>query len=294
MFIKQKSSRAAMEYKQIAKGVKVPVIGIGTWRMGGSLERKDKSHDQACIRAIKTAIDLGMTHIDTAEVYGTGHSEELVGKAIKAYPRKKLFLTTKVSWEHLAYDEVLAAAQRSLQRLDTDYIDLYLIHAPWGHVPLKETMQAMDELVKQKKVRFIGVSNFSVAQMKKAQQHAKHKIVTNQIEYNLLVRNKGKFTDNMEKEIIPYCQKHGMLVTAYRPVARGELAKPGYPLLDELAEKYNKTQAQIAMNWLISKKNVIVIPKAVQIKHIKDNLGAVGWHVSPKDIKRLDKEFPHE
>ena len=294
MFIKYYDCIAGMDYKEIAPGIKLPVLGIGTWRMGGGMEEIDTSEDAACVHAIRTAIEWGMTHIDTAEVYAKGHAEELVAQAIRGFAREKLFITTKVSWEHLRYDEVLQAAKGSLARLGVSQIDLYLIHAPDPDVPLQETMKAMDELVDKGWVRFIGVSNFSVEQMKEAQAHAKHKMVTNQIEYNLLTRNKGMFNTNMEKEIIPYCQKHDILVTAWRPVGRGELTKPGFPLLDELAEKYNKTQAQIAINWLIAKPNVITIPKATKIEHMKENLGAVGWQLSAEDIARLDAGLQRE
>jgi diketogulonate reductase-like aldo/keto reductase len=153
-------------------------------------------------------------------------------------------------------------------------------------------MKAMDYLVENKLTRSIGVSNFSVEQMKEAQKHAKNKIIANQIEYNLLTRNRGQFTNDMESKIIPYCQKNDIMVIAYRPLAKGELAKTGIKLLDELAERYGRTQTQIALNWLISKPNVVTIPKAVRIEHIKENLGAIGWRLSEEDMRRLDYDFP--
>ena len=277
-----------MEAKTLVGDVKIPVLGIGTWGMGGRYER-DTSHDKEEILAIKTAIKLGMTHIDTAEVYGKGHAEELVAQAIQGFDRKKLFIVTKVSQEHLRHDDIMSAAKASLKRLKTNYIDLYLIHGPNPSIPLKETMKAMDHLAEKKLVRFIGVSNFSVKEMKEAQSYTKNKIVANQIEYNLLIRNKGMWTTNMESEIIPYCQKNNIIIIAYRPIAKGELAKPGYKLLDELAKKYNKTQAQIAINWLILKKNIVTIPKSTDINHLKENLGAIGWKMDSEDIKKLDQ-----
>ncbi len=280
-----------MEFKELADGVKIPVLGIGTWKMGGGL-RADRTQDKECMLAIKTAVRLGMTHIDTAELYGNGHAEELVGEAIKEFDREALFITTKVKWSNMRYKDVIEAAKRSLKRLKTNYIDLYLVHTPNRSIPIEETMKAMDYVAENELARFIGVSNFSVEQIEEAQQHAKNKIVANEIEYNLLVRDLGQHTKDMESKIIPYCQKKGILIIAYRPLAKGELAKPGIKLLDELAEKYGKTQAQIALNWLISKPNIVTIPKAVRIEHIKENLGAIGWRLSEEDMRRLDYGFP--
>ena len=279
-----------MEFKELSDGVKIPVLGIGTWKMGGGFSA-DSTHDKEEILAIKAAVRLGMTHIDTAELYGNGHAEELVGEAIQEFKREELFITTKVKSENLRYDYLISAAKRSLKRLRTSYVDLYLIHSPNPDIPIEETMKAMDCLVENKLTRFIGVSNFSVEQIEEAQKHAKNKIVANQIEYNLLTRNRGQFTNDMESEIIPYCQKNGVIVIAYRPLTKGELAKPEIKLLDELAEKYGRTQAQIALNWLISKPNIVTIPKAVRVEHIKENLGAIGWRLNEEDMRRLDYDF---
>jgi diketogulonate reductase-like aldo/keto reductase len=265
----------------------MPVIGVGTWKMGGRMTA-DTSHDKEAVLAIRTAIQLGMTHIDTAELYGDGHAEELVGEAIREFDRETLFITTKVKWSNMRYEEVIKAAKRSLQRLNVDYIDLYLVHTPSNNIPIQETMKAMDYLAEKQFTKFIGVSNFSVEQIEEAQQHAKNRIVANEIEYNLLVRESGEHTKNVESKIIPYCQKKDMVVIAYRPLANGELAKPGIRLLDELAEKYGKTQVQIALNWLISKPNIVAIPKAAKIEHITENLGAIGWKLSEEDVQKID------
>lgn len=279
-----------MEFKNLSNTIKIPVIGLGTWTIGGG-DEADTTYDKENISAIKTAIKLGITHIDNAEAYAQGHSEELVGRAIVGLDRKSLFITSKVSPEHLSYDNLLASAKGSLQRLNTDYIDLYLIHAPNPDIPIQETMKAMDFLVEQKLVRCIGVSNFSVDQIKEAQKYTKNKIVANQIEYNLLVRDKGRVTENMESEIIPYCQENNIFIIAWRPLARGKLAKPGFKILDELADKYHKTQAQIAINWLISKKGIVVISKSTKVEHLEKNLGAIGWKLRQEDTDRLNNEF---
>ncbi len=279
-----------MEFKKLTDTITIPVIGLGTWTIGGG-DVADATYDSEDISAMKTAIKLGITHIDTAEAYALGHTEELVGRAISGFDRKSLFITSKVSPEHLSYDDLLASAKGSLQRLNTDYIDLYLIHAPNPDIPIQETMKAMDFLVEQKLVKCIGVSNFTVEQIKEAQKYTKNKIVANQIEYNLLVRNEGRVTNDMESTIIPYCQENNILIIAWRPLAKGELAKPGFKILDELAEKYNRTQSQIAINWLISKKGIVTITKSTKIEHLKENLGAIGWKLQQEDTDQLNAKF---
>lgn len=282
--------KTTMEFKSLTPNTKLPVLGLGTWEMGGE-EEADTAYDRENVLAIRAAIELGMSHIDTAEAYGRGHSEDLVGEAISAFRREDLFITTKVSPEHLRYDDVIACAKESLHRLRTEYIDLYLIHHPNPEIPMRETMKGLDFLVERESVRYVGVSNFSVEQMREAQECSHNKIIANQIEYNLLVRNQGMHNIDMESKIIPYCQENGMLVIAWCPLARGKLVGRGYKILDKLTEKYNKTQAQIALNWLISKKSVVAIPKASNIKHLQENLGAISWKLEQEDIHLLDNQF---
>lgn len=278
-----------MEYKTLNNGFKIPVLGLGTWLIGGGV-KANYAKDKEEIEAIKEAIKLGYTHIDTAEMYGLGHTEELVGQAIKGFNRSKLFITTKVTNTNLRYDDVISSAKASLKRLQTNYADLYLVHAPNPEIPINETMKAMDYLIEQKLVKNIGVSNFTVEELKEAQNHANNKIVANQIEYSLLTRNIGKYGNNgnMESKTIPYCQKNDIIIMAERPIERGLLLKP-HPVMDKLVKKYNKTKAQIAINWLISKKNIITIPKSTNIEHLKENLGSIGWNLSKDDIELLDQ-----
>lgn len=277
-----------MEYKNLTADFKIPIIGLGTWGIGGFME-PDFSKDEESTHAIKSAIELGYSHIDTAELYGAGHTEELVGNAIKNLDRSKLIITDKVFKTNLRHDDVIAACKRSLKKLQTEFIDIYLIHAPNPEIPLKETMESLDYLVEQKLIKFIGVSNFSVAQMKEAQKYSKNRIVLNQLPYNLDTRNKDYRGGcvNMESDIIPYCQANDVTVVAYRPLERGFLLKP-HSLLDNLSKKYGKTKAQIAINWLVSKKNVIAISKSTNLEHLKENLGAIGWSLSKEDIELLD------
>jgi len=288
------NSKTNMEFVSLTHSVAIPVLGLGTWDMGGQL-MPDTTRDREEVRAVKTAIRLGVTHIDTAEMYGRGHSEELVGEAIADFRREDLFITTKVSPEHLRYNDVITAARGSLRRLKTDNIDLYLVHAPNPAIPIQETMKGFDFLCKKGLVKFIGVSNFTIDQIREAQKYIRNKIVANQIEYNLLIRNRGgEYTSDMESTIIPYCQENDIVVIAYRPLARGRLVRPGFRVLDELAQKYNKTSVQIAINWLISKQGIITIPKATNVAHLKENLGAMGWRLEHQDMWRLDNQFETE
>ncbi len=277
-----------MEYKTLFSDVKIPVLGLGTWLIGGDLE-PDYSDDANAIRAIQKAIELGYTHLDTAEMYGNGHCEELIGEAIKGVDRKKLFITSKVRESKLKYEDVLKSVNESLNRLQTNYINLFLIHDPSPVIQIEETMAAFDYLVEKEFVKYIGVSNFKVDQLIEAQDFTKNKIVANQIEYSLLTRNIGKYSGNMhmESETIPYCQQNDIIIMAERPIERGLILKD-HPVLDALEIKYQKTKAQIAMNWLISKKNIIAIPKSINEDHLKENLGSIGWELEDEDINILD------
>ncbi|MCF8303755.1 MAG: aldo/keto reductase [Bacteroidales bacterium] len=277
-----------MLYKQLFDGTKIPALGFGTWEMGGRSQRNTTNDNQE-IEAIHTAIEKGLHHIDTAEKYGSGHSEELVYEATKDFNRNELFLTSKVSPMHLRYDELLFSAEQSLKRLGTDYLDLYLIHEYNPKISLNETMKAMNRLVDEKMVRYIGVSNFQKRQMKEAQYYSHYKVAVNQVEYSLVTRNKGRYNTGMENEILPYCQKNNIIFIAWRPLGKGAIAAHEFPLMEELKKKYNKTAAQIAINWLLAKDKVITIPKASKISHLEDNLGALGWSLSEEDVKRLDK-----
>jgi diketogulonate reductase-like aldo/keto reductase len=280
-----------MEYKQFSKGVRIPVLGTGTWGIGGK-HSADYSNDENGVNAIKTAIDFGMTHIDTAEYYGAGHTEELVGKAIKPYNRADLFITTKVYRTHLHFDDVLSSIQNSLQRLSTDYVDLFLIHWPNPEVPIKETMNALEVCIDQGYSRFIGVSNFSIDLFQEAQSHLKkYELTANQVYFNLTRINKTYFNGLSVKNLYSFCEEKDIMLIAWSPLEEGKLAKPGFPVLDEIAEKYGKKQAQVALNWLISQKKIVTVPKASSIEHIKENRGAVGWSLTAPDLKRLEESF---
>ena len=279
-----------METWKLENGFELPKLGLGTWVIGGKRE-VDTSRDDEAIQSIRSALEMGYTHIDTAELYGAGHCEKLVGIATRGLDRSKYCIATKVTDYHLRADDLIAAAKASLKRLGSSYIDLYYIHAPNPNIPLKETMQAMNDLVEDGLVRAIGVSNFTVNLFEEAQSHSKCKIVANQVEYSLLTREEGKHTVRMESEMLPFCQKNDVLLVAERPLERGVVLEKN-DVMDEMADKYKKTYAQIALNWLISQKNVCTIPMSQNLAHLEENLGALGWTMDPHDIERLRTEYP--
>jgi diketogulonate reductase-like aldo/keto reductase len=274
--------------KKLKNGFEIPVFGIGAYRMGGDTTHDTSNDDQRDISAIKKAIDMGITHIDTAEMYGGGHSEKIVGKAIKGYDRSSLIIATKVSPMSLHYGDVIAAAKNSLKRLDTDYIDLYLIHYPNFKIPIKETMETMDYLLEKNIIRYIGVSNFNIEQFKKAQSCTRNKIVVNQIPYSL--KNRMAQKDGF----LNYAQTHDVMVAAWRPIEGGMLSKNKVHIVDNICKKYNKTPSQIAINWLISQDNVVTIPGSRNIKHLEENLGSLGWQLNQEDFRMLDEKFPEK
>ncbi len=270
--------------KKFINGFELPVYGLGTWQMGGRWEA-DYSNDEIEKIAIQTAIDKGIIHIDTAESYGDGHSEELIGEVLKSNDRKKLFISSKVSANNQGYDELIKSCNDSLKRLGTDYIDLYMLHRyPLPGTPIEETMRAMNYLVSKGKVRNIGVCNMSINRLKEVQKHTEYPIVCNQVHYSLVCR------EIVDKGVLEYCQDNGIAIVAWGPLQKGELEESD--MLKELAGKYNKTQYQIAINWLISQKNVVTIPKTTHTEHLDENLGALGWTLEEGDIKILTEKFP--
>lgn len=267
-----------MEFKELGRtGVKVPEIGLGTWDYRGGAA------------PIKKAVELGACLIDTAEMYGT---EEAVGAAIRGM-REKVFVATKVSGNHLRHDQVIAAAEASLKRLAIETIDLYQIHWPDPAVPIAETMGAMEKLVDQGKVRFIGVSNFYLKNLQDAEAAmTRHKIVANQVKYSLLQRG-------IEEDTLGYCQKNRMTVIAYSPLARGGLSsrtllknRRALAALQQIASEAGKTMSQVALNWCVMKPGVIAIPKTDKVERVVELCAASGWKLSPAQTAALEKAFP--
>lgn len=250
------------------------------------MQKIEHHDDEADRQALRNALDAGITHIDTAEMYATGHAEELVGEVIKDYDRKKIFLVSKVWGTNLAYDDVLSSCEKSLSRLRTDYLDLYLIHYPNPLIPIKNTMKAFDRLKQMGLIRNIGVSNFSVKRFKDAQSNSENKIVANQLHYNLVIREVEKIG------LLDYCQREDIMLIAWRPLQKGIFADKNFTILNDLSRKYNKTPVQIALNWLISQKNVVTLSKMSNRNHLIENLDAVGWNMEKKDIEKLRRKFP--
>ena len=255
---------------------KIPVVGLGTWQYSDGPD------------ALRRGVELGAFLIDTAEMY---HTEDAVGRAIDGI-RDKVFVATKVLGSNLRYDQVLRAADQSLKRLNVDCIDLYQVHWPNPDVPISETMAAMQHLVDAGKVRYVGVSNFSVAEMREAQAAIKHPIVTNQVLYSLTERE-------IERELLPYCQQSDVTIMAYTPLGEGALTRPpregdNGPLrtLHAVANETGKTMAQVALNWCIAHPNVMVIPKSSSVARTEENCGASGWSLTPSQMRRLDEAFP--
>jgi diketogulonate reductase-like aldo/keto reductase len=277
-----------LEFRALGKtGEKIPVVGLGTWEMGGGM-RSDSSRDEEAAEALMLGLELGMTLIDTAEMYGAGHSEEVVSRVLKTWD-KPLYLASKVSPSHFAYDDVLRSAKKSLERLKVKQMDLYQLHWPNSRVPIEQTMRAMEKLVKDGLVRHIGVSNFSIEQMKEAQAAlSRERIVSNQVEYNLVDRS-------IEEHVLPYCQREGLTVIAYSPLGQGRIPQgrgEPFKVLDEIAADHGKSRSQVALNWVLREDAVVTIPKAIDKDHVRENVGVVGWTLTSEELARLDKAFP--
>ena len=259
-------------------GTPLPVMGLGTWAMGGR-SRPDSSQDTRAIQAIRAALEIGYTHIDTAEMYANGHTEELVGQAIRGFDRSKLFLTTKVRPPNLSYQRTLASIDGSLQRLGVDTIDLFLIHWRDG-TPLAETFRALNEAVRAGKIRYLGVSNFDVAEMKESQELSETPIVTNQVPYSLTTRS------YVQNGVIAYCQANNIVVTAYSPVEEGQLQVQS--VLADIATAHKATPYQIALAWLVQQPWVITIPMSHNPVHLQQNWDAAEIRLTPEEMARLE------
>lgn len=276
--------------KKLKNGFEIPEYGLGTWQMGGGVERDLSNDDEADVKAINSAIKEGVIHIDTAESYANGHSEELIAQAIKEnnINRENLFIVSKVRGSNQGYEGVINACKKSLQRLNTDYLDLYLLHQFSRDFSLKETMKALVELKDKGLIKNIGVSNFNVEHLKEAQSYSKYPIVCNQVHYNLRVREVEK------SGLLKYCQENDIMIVAYRPTKNSKLFDTTPQIVEGMCKKYNKTFTQISINWLASQPNVVTISKTRNLEHLKENLEAVGWNMEKEDIEKLRDQFPDQ
>jgi len=261
-------------------GEKIPILGQGTWGISGYF--KDQEYYEQWKRSLRRGIELGMTHIDTAEFYGHGKAEEVVGEIIREYNRENFFITSKLFPVHLSRRTMRKAARKSLERLGIDQFDLYLIHWPSPLISIKKQMEILEELVEQGKTRFIGVSNFSVKQFKEAQSALKkEELVTNQLKANI--------TDQKHiHKSLPYYQENRITLTAYSPLGhsgytdlKGEVRQK----LEKIATEHNASIQQIAIAWLINHENVIAIPKAFHLNHVESNAKASEIKLNEDELK---------
>lgn len=275
-------------------GIPVPVVGQGTWQM----EVEDRA---ACVDALRRGIDAGMTHVDTAELYGGGVVEELIGEAIVGR-RDEVFLVSKVLPHNASYEGTLAACARSLRRLRTDRLDMYLLHWPGNH-PLAETLRAFERLERDGKIRFWGLSNFDEADLEQAVALAgERRIACNQVLYHLLERS-------IEHRVIPVCERHDIAVVAYSPFGSGGFPRPphaGAAVLEAIARARGATARQVALRFLArrsfssdggsdgagARPGVLVIPKAANAAHAAENARAADLELTAEELRRIGESFP--
>jgi len=263
-------------------GIDLPAIGQGTWDMPEAGPRSREAQ-----RAIRRGIELGMTHVDTAEMYGSGRVEELIGDALRGVRRDRYFIATKVLPANASYRGTLAAAERSIARLGCGHLDLLLLHWPGSH-PLEETMRAFDDLVEQGKVRFVGVSNFEPDEMLEAESHLRAPLACNQVLYHLNERG-------IEHRLVPIARERGIAVVAYTPFGRGRFLRSGKSareLLEGIARRHGATVHQVALAFLTREAHVLAIPKAASVAHVEENAAAGGLELEPADLAEIDAAFP--
>ena len=266
-----------MKMLHLPSGISVPVLGQGTWKMGEDLKRRGDE-----IAALRHGLDLGMSLIDTAEMYAEGGAEEIVAEAI-VNRRAEVFLVSKVYPHNATRQGTIAACDRSLRRLKTDYLDLYLLH--WrGSVSLAETLEAFKSLKQSGKIRDYGVSNFDIADMEKVSAlSGGEAISTNQVLYNLIRRG-------IEWDLLPWCRAHGLPIMAYSPIEQGRMIDN--KVLQEMAQHRGVTPAQLALAWLLHQEDIIAIPKSSDKAHIEQNRTALDLRLTIEELTALDKAFP--
>ena len=258
----------------------VAVIGQGTWE----IERGDRGR---AIAALRRSLDLGMTHVDTAEMYGAGAVEEIVGEAI-AGRRKEVFLVSKVLPEHASRNGTVAACEKSLARLNTDRLDVYLLHWPGEH-PLEDTIAAFEQLQREGKILAWGVSNFDVPDLEAASTIAgEGRLVCNQVLYHLQERA-------IEHAVLPWCERHRVGVVAYSPFGHGGFPGPrtaGGRVLQQIAAAHNATPRQVALRFLVRRPSLFAIPKASSPEHAAENAGAGELRLTEAELALIDAAFP--
>ncbi len=270
-------STTAVRTTTLPSGEAVPVLGQGTWHMGeGKHPRKQE------IEALRLGLDLGMSLIDTAEMYGDGKAEELVGEAI-AGRREDVFIVTKVLPQNATRSGTVAACERSLRRLKTNQIDLYLLH--WREsVPLEETLAGFQELVQADKIRYWGVSNFDISDMQElVNLPGGADVATDQVLYNLTRRG-------IEYDLLPWCVERSIPIMAYSPIEQGRMLH--HAVLRRVAERHHATPAQVGLAWVLRQDKVIAIPRAGVPDHVRENRAALEVRLTQEDLAELDRAFP--
>lgn len=268
-----------MKYETI-HNLTLPKIGFGTWKIGGESSADPKT-DSVSMAALRSALETGYTHFDTAEYYAAGHTEELLGRAIRESKtsRETLFITSKVWPSHLKYNQVLNSCENSLRRLQTETIDLYLIHWPDENMKLEETFRALNQLIRDGKVKHLGVSNFNLELLKESQALSETPLVTNQVPYSIADQSYAK------NGVLDYCQKNNILFTAYSPIDQGKLRD--HSALESIAKAHHVTTYQVALAWIISQPRIITIPMSTNSKHITENLLAADIQLTQSEIEQL-------
>lgn len=254
-------------------------IGIGTWGFGGTWEA-DYDNDQEGMDAIRYSVSKGQNHIDSGQIYGAGHTDEVVGQAIKGVKREDIFVTDKVWETNVAKGKVRLAVEAMLEKLGTSYIDILYIHKPWEDFPWKEAVPQINELIDEGLIRYFGASNFTIQHLKEAQELSKHPIVTNQLHHNILFRE--EVTDEMRN----YCKEHGIQIIAWKPLERGEVLK--LKAVQKIAKAHKATPSQIALAWLVQ-HGFWAIPKAESQELIEQNIASIDIKLSTQEMAELDK-----
>lgn len=260
--------------------MQIPKVGFGTWTIGGE-SNPDSARDEKSLMALRSALEIGYTHFDTAEGYAAGHAEELLGKAVResGNPRESLFITTKVSPDHLAFEDVLRCCENSLRRLKMDYLDLYLIHWPRVGMKLEETFRALNQLVNDGKIHHLGVSNFNLQLLKQAVLLSETPLLTNQVSYCIPDRT------SVTNGVLNYCQQNDILLTAYSPV-KHRYVKSNRDL-QAIAQSRGATPYQIALAWLTTQPRVITIPMSFDAQHQAENFAAADIVLSDSEMAQL-------
>lgn len=267
---------------------KIPRLGLGTWLIGGDhTGRLPDNDDIGQIKSIKYALDLGYSAVRTAHNYAEGYCEKLVGQAIKDHDRNNLYMITAAN-QKFATDEksLLEIAEGSLKNLNIDHFDLFLIGAINPEVSLQKILDGLKKLKTLGITKDIGVSNFRLPELQAAYDYLGKDLVYNEMHYNLIIR---------EPQIcgaLDFCREKGIILGAYRPLQLGQLSKPGIQILDEIANKYNKSQSQVALRWLIQQQGVTTMAKAINTKHLEENIKIFDWELSQEDFDTLTNDFP--